>query len=37
VCTVIASIKFFFDFAVPENLDNALLKLCELILPSVHF
>jgi len=27
--------KFLFDFLVPENLDSMLLKLCELILPSV--
>jgi len=26
-----------FDFLGPENLDCMLLKLCELILPSVHF
>jgi len=36
-CTVIGNDKFLFDFLVPENLDNSLLKLCELILPSVHF
>jgi len=36
-CTVIVSIKFLFDFLVPEIPDNTLLKLCELILPSVHF
>ena len=29
--------KFFLDFLVPENLDSMLFKLCELILPSVHF
>jgi len=29
--------KFLFDFLVPENLDSMLLKLYELILPSVHF
>jgi len=29
--------KFFFDFPIPENLDNMLLKLCELIIPSVYF
>ena len=29
--------KFLFDFVVPENLDSMLLKLCELILPSVRF
>jgi len=29
--------KFLFDFLVPENLDSMLLKLCELIFPSVHF
>jgi len=29
--------KFLFDFLVPENLDSMLLKLCEIILPSVHF
>jgi len=29
--------KFLFDFLVPENLDSMLLKLCELILPSVNF
>jgi len=29
--------KFLFDFLVPEILDSMLLKLCELILPSVHF
>jgi len=29
--------KFLFDFLVPENLDCILLKLCQLILPSVHF
>ena len=28
--------KFLFDFLVPENLDSMLLKLCEIILPSVH-
>jgi len=26
-CTVIATIKFLFDFVVTENLDNALLLL----------
>jgi len=30
-------LKFLFDFLVPENLDNKLLKKCELILPRVHF
>jgi len=29
--------QFWFDFKVPFNLDTTLLKLCELILPSVHF
>ena len=29
--------KSLFDFLVPENLDSMSLKLCELILPSVHF
>jgi len=29
--------KFLFDFLVSKNLDSMLLKLCELILPSVHF
>jgi len=29
--------KFLFDFLVPENLGSMLLKLCELILPSVRF
>jgi len=33
----IVTIKFLFDFVVHENLDNTLLKLYELILPSVHF
>jgi len=37
VRTVIVSMKFLFDFLVPENLDSMLLKLCKLILPSVHF
>jgi len=36
-CTAIVTIKFLFKFVVPENLDSMLLKLCELILPSVHF
>jgi len=36
-CTVIVSIKFLFDFLVPENLDSMLLKLCKLILASVQF
>jgi len=36
-CTVIVSIKFLFDFLDPDNLDSTLLKLCKLILPSVHF
>ena len=36
-CTVIVSMKFLFDFRVPENLDSMLLKPCELILPSVRF
>ena len=36
-CTVIVSRRFLFDFLVPENLDSMLLKLCGLILPSVHF
>jgi len=31
------NIKFLFDSLVSKNLDNALLSLCELILPSVHF
>ena len=35
--TVIVTIKFLFYFVVPENLDSMLLKLRELILPSVHF
>jgi len=35
--TVIVTIKFLFDFVVPENPDNALLLLCKLILPIVHF
>jgi len=26
-----------FDFLVLDNLDSTLLKLCKLILPSVHF
>jgi len=34
-CTVIVSIKFLFDFL--ENLHSTLLKMCKLILPSVHF
>jgi len=29
--------KFLFDFLVLKNLDSMLLKLCELILPSVRF
>ena len=29
--------KFLFDFVVPKNLDSMLLKLCELILPTVNF
>jgi len=29
--------KFLFDFLVPDNLDSMLLKLCELIPPSVRF
>jgi len=29
--------KSSFDFLVPENMDSMLLKLCELILSSVHF
>jgi len=28
---------FLLDFLLPENLDSMLLKLCELILPSVYF
>ena len=36
-CTVIVSIKFLLDFLVLDNLDRTLLKLCKLILPSVHF
>jgi len=28
--------KFLFDFLVAENLDSMLLKLCKLILPSLH-
>jgi len=32
-----SNFKFIFSFLVPENLDTMLLKLCELILPSVHF
>jgi len=35
--SVIVSIKFLFDFLDPENLDSMLLKLCEVILPNVHF
>ena len=34
---VIVSMKFLFDFRVPEKLDSMLLKLCEFILPSVRF
>ena len=34
---VITNIRFWFDFVVPKYLDSTLLKLCELILPSVHF
>jgi len=37
LCTVIVKIKFLFDFLVPEILDNTLLKLYELIIPSVQF
>jgi len=33
-CTVIV-ITFLFDFVVPENLDNTLSLLCELILPKL--
>jgi len=36
-CIVIVNIKFLFDFLVPENLDNTLVKLCELILPNAQF
>jgi len=36
-CTAIVGMKFLFDFLNPENLDSMLLKLCELILPSVFF
>jgi len=36
-CTVVVSIKFLFDFLVPENLDSTLLKLLLKLLPSVHF
>jgi len=36
-CIAIVNIKFFFDFLVPRNLDNTLLKLCELILPNAYF
>ena len=36
-CAVIVSIKFLFDFRVPENLNSTLLKLCKLILLSVQF
>ena len=36
-CTVIVGMKVLFAFLVPENLDRMLLKLCELILPRVHF
>jgi len=31
------SFKFLYNFSVPDNLDSTLLKLCKLILPSVHF
>jgi len=31
------NIRFSFDLLVSEDLDNASLKLCELIIPSVHF
>jgi len=34
---VIVTIKFLFDFVVPENLDITLLNVCELIHPRVHF
>jgi len=36
-CIVFANNKFLFDFLVPKNLDSTLLKLCDLILPGVHF
>ena len=36
-CTAVFGMEFLFDFVVTENLDSMLLKLCELILPSVHF
>ena len=30
------NIRFLFDLLVSENLNNLLLKLCEIILPGVH-
>jgi len=36
-CAVTVSMKFLFDFLVPENLDSMLLQLCEVTLSSVHF
>ena len=35
--STLSVLNFNIIFALPENLDSTLLKLCKLILPSVHF
>ena len=34
--TTFIDIRPLFDLLLSENLDNMLIKLCELILPSIH-